>query len=118
PAVWLQMSTATIYAHRFDAPNDEATGIVGGSEPDAPDTWRFSIDVATAWEQAAREANVSQTRRVLMRSAMVMSPDLRGIFDVLMGLVRRGPGGKSGDGRQYVSWIHEYDFIRALKWLI
>src|SRR5262245_6528684 len=44
PRVWLQASTATVYAHRFDAPNDEATGIVGGSEKDAPDTWRFSID--------------------------------------------------------------------------
>ena len=46
PHVWMQASTATIYAHRFDAPNDEYTGILGGSEPHAPDTWRFSIDVA------------------------------------------------------------------------
>jgi uncharacterized protein len=30
PRVWLQMSTATIYAHRFDASNDEATGVIGG----------------------------------------------------------------------------------------
>jgi NAD dependent epimerase/dehydratase family enzyme len=30
PRVWLQMSTATVYAHRFDAPNDEATGVIGG----------------------------------------------------------------------------------------
>jgi NAD dependent epimerase/dehydratase family enzyme len=28
PRVWLQASTATIYAHRFDAPNDEATGLI------------------------------------------------------------------------------------------
>jgi hypothetical protein len=46
PAVWLQASTATIYAHRHDAPNDEATGIIGGSEPGAPETWRFSVEVA------------------------------------------------------------------------
>src|ERR1044071_4508521 len=52
PSVWLQASTATIYAHRFDAPNDDVTGIIGGHEPDAPDTWNFSIDVATAWERA------------------------------------------------------------------
>ncbi len=30
PPTWLQMSTATIYAHRFDAPNNEATGRIGG----------------------------------------------------------------------------------------
>ena len=47
PRVWLQASTATIYAHRYDAANDEATGIIGGAEPDVPETWRFSIDVAT-----------------------------------------------------------------------
>ncbi len=118
PRVWLQASTATIYAHRFDAANDEATGIIGGGEPGAPDTWRFSIEVATAWERAANEAATPGTRKVLMRSAMTMSPDRGGIFDTLLGLVRRGLGGASGDGRQYVSWIHECDFVRAVYWLI
>ncbi len=118
PPVWLQMSTATIYAHRHDAPNDEATGLLGGAEEDAPDTWRFSIDVARAWEQAAEEAVVPHTRKVLLRSAMVMSPDRGGVFDVLSRLVRRRLGGRCGDGRQYVSWIHERDFVRAVSWLI
>jgi uncharacterized protein (TIGR01777 family) len=118
PRVWLQASTATIYAHRYDAPNDEATGILGGSEEAAPDTWRFSIDVARSWEQAANEAMVPRTRKVLLRAAMVMSLDPAGVFDVLMGLVRWRLGGASGDGRQYVSWIHDQDFIRAVYWLI
>jgi uncharacterized protein (TIGR01777 family) len=118
PRVWLQASTATIYAHRFDADNDEATGILGGLEAGAPDTWRFRIDVAKAWEQAALEVHLPHTRRVLMRSAMTMSPDRGGVFDTLLGLVRRGLGGASGDGRQFVSWIHEYDFQRAVAWLI
>src|SRR5262252_2700153 len=48
PRVWLQMSTATIYAHRLDAPNDEATGLIGGDEPDVPAYWKFSIDIARA----------------------------------------------------------------------
>jgi uncharacterized protein (TIGR01777 family) len=118
PQVWLQASTATIYAHRYDAANDEATGILGGSEARVPDTWRFSIDVATAWEQAANDVLVPHTRKVLLRSAMTMSPDPGGVFDVLLGLVRWGLGGASGDGRQYVSWIHDQDFIRAVYWLI
>jgi uncharacterized protein len=118
PRVWLQASTATIYAHRYDAPNDERTGILGGAEPHAPDTWRFSIDVATSWEQAATEVATPQTRKVLLRSAMVMSPDRDGVFDVLLRLVRWGLGGRSGDGRQYVSWIHDHDFIRPLYWVI
>ena len=53
PRVWLQASTATIYSHRYDAPNDEAAGFLGGEEPGAPSTWRFSIDVARAWEKAS-----------------------------------------------------------------
>jgi uncharacterized protein (TIGR01777 family) len=118
PRVWLQASTATIYAHRYDAPNDEATGILGGDEPGAPDTWRFSIDVAKAWERTLDEAVTPHTRKVAMRSAMTMSPDKGGIFDVLLGLVRRGLGGRAGDGRQFVSWIHDRDFIRAVEFLI
>ena len=118
PRVWLQASTATIYAHRYDAPNDDLTGIIGGEEPRAPDTWRFSIDVAKSWEHAASEFQLPQTRQVLLRSAMTMSPDRGGVFDVLLGLVRKGLGGASDDGRQFVSWIHEVDFVRALDWLI
>ena len=118
PRVWLQASTATIYAYRFDAPNDEATGIIGGREPDAPPSWRFSIEVATAWERAAREQVSPGTRLVLLRAAMVMSPDPGGIFATLLRLVRFGLGGPVAGGHQYVSWIHDRDFIRALYWLI
>ena len=118
PPAWLQMSTATIYAHRYDAPNDEETGILGGGEPDLPDTWRFSLDVARAWEAALHEAPTPQTRKIALRSAMVMSADRGGIFDTLLGLTRHGLGGPAGNGRQYVSWIHGDDFVRAVLWLI
>ena len=118
PRLWLQASTATIYAHRFDAPNDETTGILGGGERDAPETWRFSIDVASSWERELDAAEVPGTRKVKLRSAVTMSPDRGGIFDTLLTLVRRRLGGRAGDGRQYVSWVHEVDFVRALYWLI
>lgn len=120
PALWLQASTATIYAHRFDAANDEASGIIGGGpeERDAPDTWKFSIDVARAWERELDAAKTPDTRRIAMRSAMVMSPDKGGIFDTLATLTRRGLSGSAAGGRQYVSWIHESDFIRAIEFLI
>ena len=118
PRVWLQMSTATIYAHRYEAPNDEATGVVGGLEPGVPETWRFSIDVATSWERALQHAVTPRTRKVALRSAVVMSPDRGGVFDLLLRLARFGLGGRAGDGRQYVSWIHDRDFVRAVYWLI
>lgn len=118
PRVWLQASTATIYAHRFDAANDEANGIIDKSEPNAPDTWRFSIDVATSWENALKESPTPQTRRVAMRSAIVMNPDHGSPFSTLLQLVKFGLGGAAGDGRQYMSWIHDRDFISAVLWLI
>lgn len=118
PRVWLQASTATLYAHRFDAPNDEATGIIGGSEPNAPDTWRFSIDVVKKWERELNAAATPNTRKVLMRSAIIMSPGGGGPFDMLLRLVRFGLGGSAGDGKQFVSWIHDQDFVRAADWLI
>jgi uncharacterized protein (TIGR01777 family) len=118
PRIWLQASTATIYAHRYDAANDECSGRIGGEELDAPDTWRFSIDVATAWERAFNEARVPNTRKIALRSAMTMSPDKGGVFDTLRTLVHCGLGGASGDGRQFVSWIHHEDFVAAIRWLI
>lgn len=118
PRVWLQASTATIYAHRYDSANDEVTGVLGGAEPDAPGTWTFSIDVARAWEAEFSAAATPATRKVALRSAMTMSPDRGGVFDAFLGLARRGLGGRQDHGRQFVSWIHYTDFIRAIAWLI
>jgi uncharacterized protein len=118
PKVWLQMSTATIYADSYDSANDERTGVIGGNEPGVPQTWRFSIDVATQWEAELDAAGVPNVRTVKLRAAIVMSPGAGGPFDILLRLVRLGLGGKSGDGRQYVSWIHGTDFVRALDSIV
>ncbi|WP_340562958.1 TIGR01777 family oxidoreductase [Streptomyces sp. GSL17-111] len=118
PRVWLQMSTATLYAHTFDAPHDEATGRVGGSEPDVPGYWAFSVRIAQEWERAQEQADTPHTRKVALRSAMVMSPDRGGVFDVLSWLARLGLGGPVAGGAQYVSWMHDHDFVRAVDFLI
>jgi len=118
PRAWLQMSTATIYAHRFDAPNDEATGIIGGEEADVPDYWRFSIEIATGWERAQLDARTPRTRKVVLRTAMVMDPAGGGTFDLLLRLTRLGLGGAVAGGRQYMSWIHDADFTRSVEFLI
>lgn len=117
PKLWLQASTATIYSHRFDAPNDEATGVIDVGT-NAPDTWKFSLEVANAWEKATTDFKLPQTRIVLLRSAMTMSPDAGGIFATLKKLVKCGLGGSAGNGQQYVSWVHEFDFIQAIYFII
>ncbi|MFG2095471.1 TIGR01777 family oxidoreductase [Streptomyces sp. NPDC048612] len=118
PRVWLQMSTATVYAHRFDASHDEATGEIGGAEPGVPDYWAFSVEIAKEWERAQEQAVTPDTRKVALRSAMVMSPDRAGVFDVLLRLARLGLGGPVAGGAQYVSWIHDHDFVRAVEFLV
>ncbi|HZS52968.1 MAG TPA: TIGR01777 family oxidoreductase [Bryobacteraceae bacterium] len=118
PRLWLNASTATIYRHALDRPMDEATGEIGGNEPGAPEKWAFSIDVATSWERTFFAAETPRTRKIALRSAMTMSPDPGGVFDHLLRLVRWGLGGRSGPGSQYISWIHDVDFIRAIEFLI
>lgn len=118
PRVWLNASTATIYRHALDRPMDEATGEYGGSEAGAPDTWNFSIRVAKDWESAFFNATTPGTRKVALRSSMVMGSGAGGVFDVLSGLARHGLGGTIESGRQYVSWIHQSDFARAIDLLI
>jgi uncharacterized protein (TIGR01777 family) len=123
PKVWLNASTATIYRHALDRPMDEATGELGGHEligPNrhAPDTWNFSIGVAKDWEAAFFAAETPRTRKVALRSAITLSPVAGNAFAVLLNLVQFSLGGAQGNGRQFVSWIHELDFARAVEFLI
>jgi uncharacterized protein (TIGR01777 family) len=118
PRAWLQASTATIYAHRYDGPNDETSGLLGGREANVPSSWNFSIEAASAWERTFNEMATEGTRKIALRSAVTMSPDPGGVFDALLGLTRHGLGGTAGDGRQFVSWIHYEDFIATIRWLI
>jgi len=118
PRVWLQASTATIYAHRFDAPNDDVSGVLGGAEPGLPETWRFSLDVARQWEAEFERAIAPSTRKTLLRTSIVMSADKGGAFETLLGLVKRGLGGTEGDGKQLVSWMHGRDLVRAVRFLL
>lgn len=118
PWLWINASTATIYRHALDRAMSEADGELGDNEPDAPETWNFSIDVAKGWEEAFFSTPTPLTRKIAIRSALTLSPDRRGVFDRLLALVRCGAGGRQGPGTQFVSWIHEADFTRAIDLLI
>ncbi len=123
PWVWLNASTATIYRHALDREMDEATGELGGNEyiskrRRAPETWNFSVGVAKDWEAAFFQTASPFTRKVALRSAIVFSPTPGSAFGIFSNLVRFSLGGAQGNGRQFVSWIHEDDFARAVKFLI
>jgi NAD dependent epimerase/dehydratase family enzyme len=78
----------------------------------------FSARVARDWEAAFFGAETPRTRKVTLRSAIVLSPTAGSAFGVLSNLVRLGLGGKQGSGRQFVTWIHEADYARAVEFLI
>lgn len=122
PRVWLQMSTATIYADARSRPDDlahdEANGTIGGEEPDVPLYWEYSVRIARRWEQAQADSPTPRTRQVALRAAMVMTPDRGGVFDYLSGMARLGVGGAVAGGQQYVSWIHGDDVVRAVEFLL
>lgn len=115
PDVWLNSSTATIYRHSEDRAMDEWTGEIGATR-EVND--QFSVDVAKAWEREFRESDIPHTRKVALRTAMVLGNEPGGVFHVLRRLTALGLGGRMGHGEQFVSWIHERDFCRAIDWLL
>jgi uncharacterized protein len=128
PALWLNASTATIYRHAEDRPMTETGGELGRG---------FSVDVARAWEAAFFDRDLPSTRRVALRTAIVLG---RGsVMPPLVRLVRFGLGGPQLDGRwfptpwrlrsgtyhenrhthgrQRFSWIHIEDVAGAVRFL-
>lgn len=128
PALWVNSSTATIYRHAEDRPMTESTGEIGSG---------FSVEVAKAWEQALFADDLPQTRRVALRSAIVLGHG--GVLGPIRSLARLGLGGAQYDGRwpvsrarreagtahlpgarrgrQRFSWVHVEDVARIIEFL-
>lgn len=110
PQIWINSSTATIYRHAEDGPQDEKTGELGTG---------FSVDVAKAWEEAFFGVDgPADIRKVAMRSALVLGNTRGTVFSYLLKLSKFGLGGQMSHGRQRVSWISEVDFCRVTQWFI
>lgn len=115
PRVWLNASSATLYRHTFGLAWDES-----GTDfaPTAEVKDAFSVEVILAWERALNEAVTPRTRKVALRTTMVLGHARNSVFPVLRRLTRLGLGGRMGSGEQFVSWLHETDFLRAVEFLI
>ncbi len=134
PRVWLNSSTATIYRHSMDRANTESSGEIGSG---------FSVDVARAWERELFTGALPRTRRVALRTAIVIGdgPAAR----MLLTIARCGLGGPQYDGwcpphrryrgigdhptgsdhapwyrthgRQKFSWVHIDDVVDAMRFI-
>lgn len=115
PRVWLNSSSATIYRHTLGPAWDEA-GTDFAATPEVKD--EFSLEVIHAWERALNEAETPRTRKVALRTTMVLGHARNSVFPVLRRMAQFGLGGPMGSGEQFVSWIHETDFLHAVEFLI
>lgn len=128
PSLWVNSSTATIYRHAEDRAMTEGTGEIGTG---------FSVEVARAWERALFAAELPSTRRVALRSAIVLGDG--GVLGPIKTLARLGLGGAQHDGRwpvttariaagtahypgakrgaQRFSWVHIEDIARILDFV-
>ena len=129
PALWVNSSTATIYRHAEDRPMTESSGELGEG---------FSVEVARAWESAFFAGNLPATRRVALRSAIVLGSG--GALVPMLRLARFGLGGpqldgrwvatkarraagtfhefRASGGRQRFSWIHIDDVLGIIEFLV
>ena len=108
PKHWLNSSTSTIYRFSLDKHMSEANGEIGND---------FSMNVAQSWEKAFFKTETPKTIKTALRTSIVLGKN-GGAFIPLKHLTRLGLGGKQGKGNQFISWIHETDFARAIDFII
>ncbi len=131
PKVWMNASATALYkrvadAHGVDLPLDEtseaADGERMGAEARSNEAWSssrgFMARVVRDWEAAFFRSETPRTRKIALRSGVVLSPTPGSAFGVLSNLVQLSLGGHQGSGRQFVPWIHEADYARAVEFLI
>jgi len=108
PKHWLNSSTSTIYRHSEDKQMTEKNGEIGDD---------FSMNIAKAWEKEFFSTNTSRTIKTALRTSIVLGKS-GGAFVPIKKLAQFGMGGKQGNGKQFISWIHEKDFARSVEFII
>jgi uncharacterized protein (TIGR01777 family) len=108
PKHWLNSSTSTIYRFSLDKEMDEAAGEIGND---------FSINVALSWEKSFFKTETPNTLKTALRTSIVLGKN-GGAFIPLKTLAKIGFGGKQGKGNQFISWIHQEDFVNAIDFII
>ncbi len=106
PAVWINASSATIYRHATDKPQDEYSGEFQND---------FSVQVCQLWEKTFYEQITPATRKVALRMAITLGPG--GVLIPYFNLLKFGLGGRQGSGKQMYSWVHIEDTCRMIEWV-
>ncbi|MCW5937567.1 MAG: TIGR01777 family oxidoreductase [Fimbriimonadaceae bacterium] len=107
PKVWINGSAIGFYG-------DTGSREVSEASPPGKD---FLAETCQQWENAALEAVTPNTRKVLLRTGIVLGRG-GGSFELFAKLTKAFLGSALGNGRQYVSWIHLKDMVGMLLWAI
>jgi uncharacterized protein (TIGR01777 family) len=107
PRVFLQASGVNRDGLRGEGIADEFT-------PPGED---FLSQLTIPWEDATKPVEERGVRRVIVRNAVVLARE-DGLFPVIMLAPRFFFGGKFGNGKQAMPWIHISDHINAMRFLL
>jgi uncharacterized protein len=107
PKLWINASSATIYRHATDKPQNEYTGDIEND---------FSVQVCKQWEKAFYDQRTPFTRKIVLRMAITLGKG-GGVMSPYFKLAKFFMAGKQGDGNQQYSWVHAEDVCRMIEWL-
>jgi hypothetical protein len=107
PRVWVQSSAIGFYGDAGDRICDE-------DSPKGMDILDMLADICRQWEYAFNAARAPKTRKVLLRIGFVLGRD-GGALPILARMTRWFLGGRAGNGKQYISWIHLADLVKMFS---
>ena len=103
------LSTSAVGYYGFHGDEDLDENSESGSD--------FLAELTGKWESQALEAENYGIRVALMRFGIVLATG-GGALGQMLPLFRWGLGGPLGRGRQWFSWIHRQDLIRAAAFIM
>ena len=110
PSCWLNASSMALYGQLWgnaSAHTEESSLQSGG----------FLEDVTVAWEKEFLKWKREGVRQVALRISFVLGRT-SGAFPLLRKLCQFGFGGRQGSGIQWMSWLHEDDWVGIVRFLI
>lgn len=107
PSVMISGSAVGYYGSNSKSESDETT--------DNPDD--FAQQLCKQWEAAAEPVREHAVRLCILRTGLVIGND-GGFVKRMLLPFKLGLGGRLGDGKQWMSWIHKDDLIAIIELLL
>ncbi|OTA20420.1 epimerase [Xenorhabdus beddingii] len=107
PSVFISGSAIGYYG-------DQGQSVVTENDPPHDE---FAHQLCQRWEQLALQAKSEKTRVCLLRTGIVLAKK-GGALQKMLPMFRLGLGGKIGNGKQYMPWIHIDDMVNGIYYLL